>query len=225
MQSSIVLYSQAEENYLKCIYALEMEHGEEVSTNLIASKIKTKASSVTDMLKKLSAKNLVVYKKYQGVRLTERGRETALRVVRKHRLWECFLVQKLDFKWDEVHEIAEQLEHIESDLLIDKLDAFLRFPKTDPHGDPIPDKHGRMVISETVRVLDMRIGSSGILTGVKDSSGPFLKYLNKKNLALGDKIKVIDIEPYDQSVHIETRTHRLVISNNVAENLYLRNVK
>lgn len=219
------MYSQAEENYLKCIYALEMEHGEEVSTNLIASKIKTKASSVTDMLKKLSVKDLVAYKKYQGVRLTERGREAALSVVRKHRLWECFLVQKLDFKWDEVHEIAEQLEHIESDLLIDKLDAFLRFPKTDPHGDPIPDKHGRMIISETVRVLDMRIGSSGILTGVKDSSGPFLKYLNKKNLALGDKIKVIDIEPYDQSVHIETRTHRLVLSNNVAENLYLRNVK
>ncbi len=219
------MYSQAEENYLKCIYSLEMEHGDEVSTNLIAAKINTKASSVTDMVKKLAAKDLVAYKKYQGVKLTPEGRKTALRVVRKHRLWECFLVQKLDFKWDEVHEIAEQLEHIESDLLIDKLDAFLRFPKTDPHGDPIPDKHGRMVISQTVNVLDMKIGSSGILTGVKDSSGPFLKYLNKKNLALGDKIKVIDIEPYDQSVHIETRTHRLVISNNVAENLYLKNVK
>jgi len=221
----LIVYSQAEENYLKCIYSLEMEHGEEVSTNLIAGKIRTKASSVTDMLKKLAAKDLVVYKKYQGVKLTANGRKAALRVVRKHRLWECFLVQKLDFKWDEVHEIAEQLEHIESDILIDKLDAFLRFPKTDPHGDPIPDKHGRMVINKTVNVLDMKIGASGILTGVKDSSGPFLKYLNKKNLALGDKIKVIDIEPYDQSVHIETRTHRLVISNNVAENLYLRNVK
>ena len=219
------MYSQAEENYLKCIYSLEMEQGDEVSTNLIAAKINTKASSVTDMVKKLAAKDLVAYKKYQGVKLTPEGRKAALRVVRKHRLWECFLVQKLDFKWDEVHEIAEQLEHIESDLLIDKLDAFLRFPKTDPHGDPIPDKHGRMVISQTVNVLDMKIGSSGILTGVKDSSGPFLKYLNKKNLALGDKIKVIDIEPYDQSVHIETRTHRLVISNNVAENLYLKNVK
>ena len=219
------MYSQAEENYLKCIYALEMEQGEEVSTNLIASRIHTKASSVTDMLKKLSSKNLVVYKKYQGVKLTEDGQKTALRVVRKHRLWECFLVQKLGLQWDEVHEIAEQLEHIESDILIDKLDAFLRFPKTDPHGDPIPDKHGRMIISETTRVLDMKIGSSGILTGVKDSSGPFLKYLNKKNLALGDRIKVIDIESYDQSVHIETRTHRLVISNNVAENLYLKNVK
>ena len=219
------MYSQAEENYLKCIYSLEMEQGDEVSTNLIAARINTKASSVTDMVKKLAAKDLVAYKKYQGVKLTPEGRKAALRVVRKHRLWECFLVQKLDFKWDEVHEIAEQLEHIESDLLIDKLDAFLRFPKTDPHGDPIPDKHGRMVISQTVNVLDMKIGSSGILTGVKDSSGPFLKYLNKKNLALGDKIKVIDIEPYDQSVHIETRTHRLVISNNVAENLYLKNVK
>lgn len=219
------MFSQAEENYIKCIYTLELEVGDEISTNLIASKIKTRASSVTDMLKKLSLKGLVVYKKYQGVRLTEKGKTTALRVVRKHRLWECFLVQKLGFKWDEVHEIAEQLEHVESDDLIDKLDAFLRFPRLDPHGDPIPDKHGRMIINQTVRVIDMKIGSVGVLTGVKDSSAPFLKYLNKKNLALGDKIKIIDIEPYDQSVHIETRTHRLVISNSVAENLFLKNVK
>jgi DtxR family Mn-dependent transcriptional regulator len=219
------LYSQAEENYLKCIYSLEMDHGEEISTNLISGAIKTKASSVTDMLKKLALKGLVIYKKYQGVKLTPTGRQAALRVIRKHRLWESFLVQKLDFKWDQVHEIAEQLEHIDSDLLIDRLDAFMRFPKTDPHGDPIPDKHGRMVINETVCVMDMKIGSAGILAGVRDSSGPFLKYLNKKNLALGDRIKVIDREPYDHSVHIETRTHRLVISNSVAENLYLRNVK
>ena len=219
------MYSQAEENYLKTIYTLEKNFSNEVSTNLIASKIKTKASSVTDMLKKLAKKDLVVYKKYQGVYLTEHGRLSALNVIRKHRLWECFLVQKLQFNWDEVHDIAEQLEHVQSEALINKLDAFLKFPKLDPHGDPIPDAHGRTILNKTISILDMKIGSAGIFVGVKDSSATFLQYLNKKNLALGDKIKVIDIEPYDSSYHIETKTHRLVITNNVAENLYLKNVK
>lgn len=219
------MYSQAEENYLKTIYTLEKNFSNEVSTNLIASKVKTKASSVTDMLKKLAKKDLVVYKKYQGVYLTEQGRLSALNVIRKHRLWECFLVQKLQFNWDEVHDIAEQLEHVKSDALINKLDAFLKFPKLDPHGDPIPDAHGRTILNKTVSIIDMKIGSAGIFVGVKDSSASFLQYLNKKNLALGDKIKVIDIEPYDNSYHIETKTHRLVITNSVAENLFLKNVK
>lgn len=219
------MYSQAEENYLKTIYTLEKEFGNEVSTNLIAGKIKTKASSVTDMLKKLANKELVVYKKYQGVYLTETGRLTALKVIRKHRLWESFLVQKLQFSWHEVHDIAEQLEHVKSEALIDKLDAFLKFPKLDPHGDPIPDAHGRTILNKTVTITDMKIGSAGVFVGVRDSSASFLKYLNKKNLALGDKIKVIDIEPFDSSYHIETKTHRLVITSNVAENLCLKNVK
>jgi DtxR family Mn-dependent transcriptional regulator len=167
----------------------------------------------------------VVYKKYQGVYLTEAGRLTALRVIRKHRLWECFLVQKLNFKWDEVHDIAEQLEHVKSELLISKLDAFLRFPKLDPHGDPIPDEQGRIIKRKTMSIVEMDLGSSGTLVGVKDSSETFLKYLNKKNLGLGDKVKVIDIEPYDNSYHIETKTHRLVITSNVAENLLIKNSK
>jgi len=219
------MYSQAEENYLKTIYTLEKEFGNEVSTNLIAGKIKTKASSVTDMLKKLANKDLAVYKKYQGVYLTELGRLSALKVIRKHRLWECFLVQKLQFNWDEVHDIAEQLEHVKSEALINKLDAFLKFPKLDPHGDPIPDAHGRTILNKTVTITDMKIGSAGVFVGVRDSSASFLKYLNKKNLALGDRIKVIDIEPFDSSYHIETKTHRLVITSNVAENLCLKNVK
>ena len=143
------MYSQAEENYLKTIYTLEKNYSNGVSTNLIASKINTKASSVTDMLKKLSNKDLVVYKKYQGAYLTELGRLSALKVIRKHRLWECFLVQKLQFKWDEVHDIAEQLEHVKSEALINKLDAFLKYPKLDPHGDPIPDAHGRTIMNKT----------------------------------------------------------------------------
>jgi len=219
------MYSQAEENYLKTIYALEKDFGNEVSTNLIANKIKTKASSVTDMLKKLAVKNLVIYKKYQGVQLTEKGKLIALKVIRKHRLWECFLVQKLNFNWDEVHDIAEQLEHVKSELLVNKLDAFLRFPKLDPHGDPIPDNQGRIIKNQSISIVEMTIGSVGTLVGVRDSSETFLKYLNKKNLALGDKLKVIDIEPFDNSYHIETKTHRLVITNNVAENLLLKNIK
>lgn len=219
------MYSQAEENYLKTIYSLEKDFGNEVSTNVIANKIKTKASSVTDMLKKLAVKNLVIYKKYQGVQLTEKGKLTALKVIRKHRLWECFLVQKLNFNWDEVHDIAEQLEHVKSELLINKLDAFLRFPKLDPHGDPIPDDQGRIIKNQSVSIVEMKIGSAGTLAGVRDSSESFLKYLNKKNLAIGDKLKVIDIEPFDNSYHIETKTHRLVITNNVAENLLLKNIK
>ena len=219
------MYSQAEENYLKTIYNLESRQGSEVSTNLIASKANTKASSVTDMLKKLAAKDLVQYKKYQGVHLTELGRKSALKVIRKHRLWESFLVQKLNFKWDEVHDIAEQLEHVKSEVLIEKLDAFLKYPKLDPHGDPIPDAHGRTILNKTVVISAMKIGSAGVFVGVRDSSSEFLQYLNKKNLALGDKIKVIDIEPFDGSFHIETRTHRLVITKSVAENLCLKNVK
>ena len=219
------MYSQAEENYLKTIYALEKSFSNEVSTNLIASKMNTKASSVTDMLKKLANKDLVIYKKYQGVYLTELGKLSALKVIRKHRLWESFLVQKLKFNWDEVHEIAEQLEHVKSEALIDKLDAFLKFPKLDPHGDPIPDGHGRTILNKTTCITAMRIGASGVFVRVRDSSSAFLKYLNKKNLALGDRIKVIDIEPFDGSYHIETKTHRLVITSNVAENLYLKNVK
>ncbi len=216
------MFSQAEENYLKSIYTLEKESETDVSTNLIANKMQTQPSSVTDMLKKLAAKQLVIYKKYQGVYLTENGKKVALKVIRKHRLWEYFLVKKLNYNWDEVHEIAEQLEHVKSDTLIDNLDKFLRFPKFDPHGDPIPDKNGKIMLIKTVNLSKLKVGQRGILDSLKDSSDVFLKYLNKKNLALRDRIKVIDIEPFDSSIHIETKTHQLVISKKVAENLNIK---
>ena len=216
------MYSRAEENYLKSIYSLEEELHENISTNIIAFKMQTKPSSVTDMLKKLAAKELVSYKKYQGVLLSNKGREVALKVVRKHRLWEYFLVKKLNYSWDMVHDIAEQLEHIQSKTLIDKLEIFLRFPKFDPHGDPIPDKDGKIMQIKTINLLELKVGQRGVLDNLKDSSDAFLKYLNKKNLALRDRIKVIDIEPFDNSIHIETKTHQLVISKKVAENLNIK---
>ncbi len=219
------MFSQAEENYLKNIYSLQNEKNNTINTNLLADKMDTKASSVTDMLKKLSLKGLVDYKKYQGVSLTDKGEKAALKVIRKHRLWEYFLVEKLQFNWEEVHQIAEQLEHVKSDTMINNLESFLQFPKFDPHGDPIPDKNGRVPISNATCLLNLKVGNVGILNSVKDSSTSFLNYLNKKNISLGDRIKVIDIEAYDNSVHIETRTHHMVLSKNVAKNLYLKHFK
>jgi len=216
------MLSFSEENYIKTIYHIEQFQSDGVSTNAIAKKIQTRASSVTDMLKKLAVKQLIIYEKYQGAQLTKKGKEIALKVVRRHRLWEYFLVKKLNYRWDEVHEIAEQLEHIKSDTLIDNLEEFLRFPKFDPHGDPIPDKNGKMILTKTVNLSDLKVGQKGVLDSLKDSSDAFLKYLNKKNLALRDIIKVIDIEPYDNSVHIETKTHRLLISKKVAQNLNIK---
>lgn len=211
----------SEENYLKAIYHLEKQSKDAVSTNAIAEQIETKASSVTDMVKKLAEKELANYIKYQGVSLTETGRLAARSVIRKHRLWETFLVHKLNFSWDEVHEIAEQLEHIKSEKLINKLDDFLENPTHDPHGDPIPDKKGNYTTIKSKNILEFNIGSQGILISVKDSSDVFLKYLNKNKLALGDTIKVVDFEPFDESFTIETKAKTMTISKDVAENLYL----
>ena len=216
------MLSQSEENHLKAIYHLGKFGSVSVSTNAIAEQLETKASSVTDMLKKLADKDLVNYKKYQGVNLTEKGRKMASNIVRKHRLWEVFLVEKLNFSWDEVHEVAEQLEHIKSEKLINQLDNFLGSPTHDPHGDPIPDKNGEMVQLETQNILEVKTGRQGVLVSVKDSSDSFLKYLNKNSLALGDTIKILDVEPFDSSITIETKEGMMIISKAVAENLFLK---
>ncbi|KAB1066901.1 metal-dependent transcriptional regulator [Tamlana haliotis] len=211
----------SEENYLKAIYHLGKQGSVAVSTNAIAEKIESKASSVTDMIKKLAEKDLANYVKYQGVTLTESGRLAAALVVRKHRLWEVFLVEKLNFTWDEVHDVAEQLEHIKSLKLVNELDALLGFPTHDPHGDPIPDKEGNYTLIKSVNILEVEPGNEGVLAQVKDSSDVFLRYLDKNNLALGDKIKVLDFEPFDNSLTIETSSQKMIISNDVAKNLYI----
>jgi len=211
--------SQAEENYLKAIFALQSDFGKNLSTNLIAKKMVTKPSSVTDMLKKLAVKNFVDYKKYQGVCLTKKGLKTAKKIVRKHRLWETFLVDKLDFNWDEVHDIAEQLEHIKSDKLIDRINAFLDYPKQDPHGDPIPDIKGNLPTLHQDCLADMPKNKSYILKAVKDSSVTFLGFLNKKNIALGSKISIENIEPYDNIMQIKVNNTLINISQKTADNL------
>lgn len=211
-----------EENYIKAIYHLGKQGSSNVSTNAIAQEMDTKASSVTDMVKKLSEKGFVDYKKYQGVSLTEKGKSVAINVVRKHRLWEVFLVEKLNFSWDEIHEVAEQLEHIKSKKLISQLDAFLGHPTHDPHGDPIPDKTGNIKKIDKILLSEAKEGDVCICVGVQDSSAEFLQYLDKHKIALGVKLEVLLREPFDYSVTIKIEDRELVISNLIANNLYVK---
>jgi DtxR family Mn-dependent transcriptional regulator len=214
--------THSEENYLKTIYHLTTISNTGISTNAIAEKIETKASSVTDMLKKLAEKDLVNYKKYQGVSLTEKGKFTAKMIVRKHRLWESFLVEKLNFSWDEVHDVAEQLEHIKSEKLINKLDEFLNFPTEDPHGDPIPNAEGQIVNVKKQLLSEFEKNKVGICVGVKDTSSDFLKYLDKQEIALGSAIEIIEKELFDSSFIIRVGNKEMTISNKIASNLYIK---
>ena len=215
----------SEENYLKIIYHLGQERQEEVTTNAIAEAIQTKASSVTDMLKKLHEKGWVEHKKYQGVSLTKEGAKNALLVIRKHRLWEVFLVEKLHFSWDEVHEVAEQLEHIQSDKLIEELDKLLLYPEKDPHGDPIPDKHGHMPALKSELLSHMKKDEVAQCIGVKNTSKEFLQYLNKIDISIGKEIKILEIHPFDNSIEIQLDSHSINISSIVAENIYVKKNK
>jgi len=217
--------TSAEENYLKAIFNISGKNSRAVSTNAIADELNTKASSVTDMLKKLSKKKLIHYEKYQGVTLTRKGRALAAGVVRKHRLWEVFLVDKLSFKWDEIHEIAEQLEHIHSDKLIDRLDGYLGHPKFDPHGDPIPDSEGNMDHHKDETLSDLGVDETGIIVGVKEHSTDFLQYLEGVKLILGTKVTVKKRYDYDHSLVVEINGEELMVSDQVSQNLFIRKIK
>lgn len=209
------------ENYLKAIYSLSRNNTSGVSTNALAEHLGTKAATVTDMLKKLNASNLVHYKKYQATTLTEEGKRMALNIIRKHRLWEVFLVDKLDFKWDEVHDMAEELEHIESNELINRLEHFLDNPKFDPHGDPIPSKEGVIERREQILLTELAVGQQGFVTGVKDSSREFLQYLDTQNIELGNQIEVKEIFDYDKSRVLLIEGNETTFSQQVCKNLFI----
>jgi len=213
--------SLAEENYLKAIYKLLEKGDKKVNTNAIASLVETAPASVTDMLKRLSSKKLIHYEKYQGVSLTSAGKKTAISVIRKHRLWELFLVEKLSFQWDEVHELAEQLEHIQSPLLIERLDQFLSFPKFDPHGDPIPDKQGNFEARHSLLLSEMKPASQVIITGVVDHTPVFLRHIARLGLSLGEELKISERFDYDNSMHIRIKSARNIthLSYEVAKNI------
>ena len=210
----------AEENYLKSIYHLSLT-SINVSTNQIASRLNTKAASVTDMLKKLADKQLINYTKYQGVNLTSAGESIAIHIIRKHRLWEYFLVEKLNFKWDEVHDMAEEMEHISSKELIDRLDKFMGYPKHDPHGDPIPDSQGHFSNHVLKPVSTAATNETGIISGVLDHSSPFLQDLEKQQLTIGKKVKVVEVIAYDQSMVLLVENNQKHISRDVAANLLI----
>lgn len=217
----------AEENYLKALYHLTVQAPEGAYTNDIAAYLQTKASSVTDMLKKLSSKKLVHYKKYQGVTLSKKGKQKALQVIRKHRLWEYFLVEKLNFRWDEVHEIAEQLEHIQSDELINRIDKLLGFPKYDPHGDPIPDADGYIEEISFLTLFAIPVGETVTVCGVIDSSVSFLKLIENIGITIGTLIKVEEIFEFDHSlkIAIPSKKNEVLVSQQISKNVLVKSNK
>jgi len=216
------MLSKSIENYLKAIFSLS-EHGNgNVSTNSIAKKLNTKASSVTDMLRKLTSKKLVNHEKYKGVKLTIKGKKIAANIVRKHRLWETFLVEKLHFNWDEVHDVAEQLEHVKSDKLVNFLDEFLEHPKFDPHGDPIPDGFGKFPISNSTPLSSLKKGDKGIVMGVSQDNSTFLKFLDKIDVKLGNLIYVKEIIEFDSSLEIIINNKEYHISFEVGKNILVK---
>lgn len=210
-----------EENYLKAIYSLsERTDSFDTSTNEIAVKINTKPPTVSDMLRKLAEKKFVTYEKYKRVQLTRSGRQIAIQIIRKHRLWEVFLHDKLEFTWDKVHEVAEQLEHIQSEELIARLEKFLGFPTNDPHGDPIPSANGEVTQARRIILSDMEEGKYCYVVGVKDSSSPFLQYLQQLSIGIGTRIKVIERIAYDGSLTINMKKgQQISVSKKFADNV------
>lgn len=215
--------SHTEENYLKVIFTLSSPTtSKEISTNEIAKSLEINPASVSDMLKKLKQKGLIDYTKYQGVALTEEGRKIAINIIRKHRLWETFLVDKLNFSWDEVHEIAEQLEHIQSNLLIERLYQFLDFPQFDPHGEPIPDDRGVFPLTENWICLNSCTNQQKIeVKSITDDTATLLQYLSKISITIGSNIEVIDVNEYDKSIDVFINSHkRTTISKEISEKIY-----
>lgn len=214
------MLSLAEENYLKSIYHLSESGTHSVSTNAIAEMQNTKPASVSDMIKKLSIKGLVSYQRYRGVNVSDKGLKIALQIIRKHRLWEVFLVDKLKFNWNEVHDVAEQLEHIQSSLLTQRLDEFLGFPRVDPHGDPIPDEHGQIVEANKIPLSQVALNRETMIVGVENSESDFLAHLDKISISIGCQITVLDKNKFDGSLQLKLRNKaELFISKQVADNL------
>jgi DtxR family transcriptional regulator, Mn-dependent transcriptional regulator len=212
-------YSTSKENHLKAIFHLQQEHGT-VTTNVLAGALQTRPASVTDMLKKLKEQKLLLYERYKGFRLTNEGRKAALQVVRKHRLWEYFLVKKLQFGWDEVHDIAEELEHIGSRKLIDKLDAFLGFPDTDPHGDPIPDSQGRVQMRRQLSLSQLPLNKVAQVSAIATQTSEMLEVLQHNHIALGTRLEIKKRFQFDDSLEVKIRNRPpVILSARVAKNV------
>ena len=212
------IFSQSEENYLKTIFHLQVGT-EAVTTNALAEKLQTRPASVTDMMKKLNAKKLLHYKPYYGFYLSTEGKKIALNVIRRHRLWEFFLAEKLNFSWNEVHEVAEELEHVSSKKLIDKLDEYLGFPHFDPHGDPIPDSKGKMKTFNEVPLTELPLSKSAEVRRVANQSSEMLELLQHKNIGIGSRLEAKKIFAFDHSIEIKIKSTTITISEQLAKNI------
>src|SRR5437762_653944 len=197
-------YSTSEENYIKTIFHLQNGQNT-VTTNALAEKPNTKPASVTDMMKKLKAKKLLHYQPYQGFRLSHEGKKVALDIIRRHRLWEYFLAEKLKFNWDEVHAVAEDLEHVSSKKLIDKLDEYLDYPQFDPHGDPIPDSFGKMKPNQQVPLMELPTNKAAEVCRVVNQSAEMMEALKHNNIRIGTKLEVKKKFGFDNSIEIKLR--------------------
>jgi len=215
-------FSASEENYLKTIYHLQTKD-DNVTTNELAEKLQARPASITDMMKKLKTRKLVNYQPYQGFRLTPEGKRVALGIIRRHRLWEYFLAEKLNFNWDEVHEVAEQLEHVSSKKLIDKLDEFLEFPRFDPHGDPIPDTYGRIEPGKQVCLTELPLNKPAKISHITDQSALLLEHLHEKKINIGTLVVVKRKFSYDDSLEIKLdNKHVITISDQLAKNIFVK---
>jgi DtxR family transcriptional regulator, Mn-dependent transcriptional regulator len=219
----VLNFSTSEENYIKAIFHLQQSAAGTVTTNELANELRTKPASVTDMMKKLKVKKLLHYQPYQGFRLSQEGNKVALGIIRRHRLWEYFLAEKLKFTWDEVHEVAEHLEHVSNKKLIDKLDEFLGFPRVDPHGDPIPDQDGKIETARQVCLMDLPLNKQAIVSHVSDQSTEILELLKHKNIGIGTKLEVKKKFNFDNSMEIKIGRQSLFnISEQLAKNIFVK---
>lgn len=216
------MLTTTEENYIKALLRISVEGDGEAGTNQLATRLEVRPATVTDMVKKLSEKDLVDYKRYGKIRLTEKGRSKATEIVRKHRLWETFLYNKLEFSWDEVHDVAEQLEHIQSDKLIEQLDKFLGYPDFDPHGDSIPKPNEEFVQEVRESLANSTVGESYVVIAVKDNSQEFLQYASRLGLTINSELTVVEHFTFDSSLSITIDTKTINISKKVAENIYIK---
>ena len=212
-----------EENYLKAIFHL-IDKDDTFTVNELSKMLNIKMPSVNSMMKKFSQKNWVIYESYKPIKITALGKKEAAHVVRKHRLTEMFLVEKMGFGWEVVHEIAEQLEHIHSEIFFDKMDELLNYPKVDPHGEPIPDKQGNIIQQNLTKLSECKAGNSAILSAVIDSSDEFLTYLNHRNLSLNSELKILEVERFDQSMKIEFDGKTETLSKMVCDKILVQKI-
>ena len=215
------MISLTEENYLKAIFHLINEE-DSVTINELSKFLNVKMPSVNNMMKKFADKKWVIYESYKPLKITDSGKKEAALIVRKHRLTEMFLVEKMNFGWENVHEIAEQLEHVHSEIFFDKMDEILNYPKFDPHGEPIPDKDGNIISQDLQKLSDCKVGNKVVFTSVTSSDDDFLNFLNAKNLELGKKIEVLDIEKFDKSMMVKNGKNQIILSKMVCEKILVK---